>query len=476
MKQLAAFLGLLARPAMFLWTLFCLGVVGFLLVAMKDPDFPVAEVDTVFAAAFMLPAAAGLLCGLSLQELQHSSFVWHLPGSRRKLALGFTATGTVFTLVAIVLPNLESVHPAPSLLVLGIAAFFLGSNAIDPTLPGLWIALIGIALFVLFDSAPIGAYWEMYPVIALSMGMAWIAISVVHKFRSRTFRRLQFIPVGELPGAFASRHAERTAREKLANRPAAKRVWTRTEMGSDHRNWTRAAFYEISGVHGLRDLLKILSPTVWILLILVIDVAFSIGDRGWFETLAIALHHGLFMPPTHVESIPYHLVAVWVAVPALGLTLSAPMALDPARHYPLSRHDLSRVTHRFLLGYAIRYLLFITVAVMPIGIVGAWLSGTRVELDYVPLCLRAALVTMILLPIPQWIRLQSSGPSRGMDQPTQVIVATLFVVVVAIWSTVSPRILTDPVQELVFLAVLFLGAHLILRNALDRRFRSSDLV
>jgi hypothetical protein len=481
MKHLQAFLLLAARPAVFVWGALGAVLVWVLTYAVGDPDFPLAPGDGVFAAAFGYPLMAGVLAGLMVQELQHCWFSWTLPGGRWKSALGFTAGGLLFTLLVDLLLSSSGTGHGPAVLVaVGISAYCLGGALVVPRARGVTFAGVSLVLAVWLFSATIGGFCATHQGVAVGFGAAITTLCLGYRFGSGTARRMPFLPAAELAGSFTAEHLARNERDKRVRRgPRRRRRW-HEPLGSAPPGWLRAGLYESFGAIRPRDLLKLLLPLTWPASLVVLHTAAMRERVGWLAALAETTYRILFMPPDLPvlagDKTPYEITPIFIAAAGLVLFVQLPRVFDSLRPYPLSRSDLARLTYRLYAVLALAFFLVVTVGLLLVGLAAGWWAGVELRLGFVPLFLRAALVTVLLLPIPQWILLRTRPRPPQNAFAGLVVGFVAFVAGVTFWSIRAASLPLGATTELLLLLALAASSQALFRRKVREHFATADLV
>jgi hypothetical protein len=176
------------------------------------------------------------------------------------------------------------------------------------------------------------------------------------------------------------------------------------------------------------------------------------------------------------EKAPYDLTTLFVGAAGLILFLRKPKIFDSRGFYPLARREVARATYWFSAVISLIYLTLASVILFLVGLAAGWGAGIELRLGFVPLFLRAALVTVILLPIPQWIGLRMGGRPVQNAFAGLLVGVLAFVAVVTFVSLVLAALALAPVTELLALLALVVLSQTLFRRKVDEYFGTADLV
>lgn len=483
MSFLRPFLLLVGRGATLWLGLIVLACVSILLAGLSNPEQPPYQwVDTNLLAAVVFPAAWGLLAGLLIQELQHMSFAWPLPGVRWKLLAALLATGLPVILLTSTLVALQATSvPFVALLALGLAGLGLGCVAIDPRSG--WATLLTLSLLTGFAarSRYLADIVSEHPAATTAICLLLATVTFQRLFGTTTFRRKPFIPTAPLPGMYSFDRMLTHERGKLARRPPADSSWKHGYLGKDLWKWVAAAFHESTGSLGWRTVTKVASGTWPLWLLLVAHAWTEKGGMGFPRAFALTLYQEIMEPPgvPHLgEDSHEMLVTLFLAAAGAAFTFWTPVALRSSLLYPLSRRALGRVTAR---GRWLHSTLFLVVAgcfFLLVGQVAGTFAGYPVRMDYVPFFVWPLLATVALMPLAEWGALRALGGSaRRSEGEFAVYIGGLvaFVAMVAAWTFLAPRLLGGPTLTLIVTICLLLASHLAFGRRMERYFATADL-
>ncbi len=480
-RHLRAFFYATGRPAVAVGLGFCLLVSWAVITAMTRGDLGV-HASAGFLYTFVLSALAGLLASPVLQELQHCTFTWPLPGVGRKLGLGFFVAGAATTLVVVGLSWQWTEMSPVVLLAVGLAAYCLGSLIYDPLSSAVSAASAAIGMAILVFSAAAAELAAAHAVSTSVLALAAASLCRWRFFGRRTFRLKPFQPTKAM--VTSPDQAQRYEREKRLARKPAGRPWQQPYLGTGARKWTWAGLYEHWGDLGWADILG--AQRFWpaVLLVIGLDAALDRGGRGYLEALANVFYHAFFRPPDQPsfgdENDPHLMVVLVISIMGAFLAFAKPAATEEARSYPLSRADRGRLS---FLGNLVTSALFL-------GVVGTssflfaqavgWAAGLPLRLDFVPHFARALLATLIAMPAVFWIRLRTRS---FQDRPAgeRGIVTTVWLIALWIWVGVwcfiiAPLVLALPAVELPVTAFLILLSQAIYGRSLRWHFATADLI
>lgn len=453
---------LLLRPVMVLWGLYLMGLLTVVDRAlMARPDL----------LAYVLALGAGLLAGQAVQELQHTTLAWMLPGLRRRLLLEMLATGAMVSLVAAlwgrVLGAALGLGPLVALAFLG---FGLGSVLIDPRARRAswlsWLAAVGVGAWVW--SGP-------RPALVVLAAAAGAGLCFHRAFARRTFRTRPFLPTVAMLSSLYPDNQKRYAREKLARRRR-ERTWREPRHPGGLRGRLAAAFLEGGGPGALGWWGAALGNAFgWPLLLLGMSlvVAFKNGEG---VTAGLEAYVREVSGATPV-------LAFWIGLCGLNLLWNRPPLLTAAHLHPLSRRQRATTNQAGgALGLAAWTLLagagFFTTALAACLATGATGPGLHGLSLLEPLALAA-----VFLPLVQWLRLVRDADlaaRRGaISHPvTQTILGASFLLVLNLlyaawrkgWGSEAG------LAAAVALAAALVLSQVLFGRAVRRHYRWRDLV
>ncbi len=440
-----------------------------------------AHADTSFLYTLVLPGLAGLVSAQILQELQHCSFTWPLPGVRGKTAFGFFIAGATVALIVVAFNAPSSASGPTVLLAVGFVAYCLGSLIFDPLSAAVSAASLAVGLVILTFSATAAELSSAHPVILGTVVVpAMAGVCLWRLFSRRTFRRKPFRPTK--PMAISPVQAQRYEREKRLARKPAGRPWRHGYLGTGAGPWTRAGLYEHWGDLDWADVLR--AQRFWpaLLLVLGLDAVSDGGDRGYLDALANTLYHAFFRPPDQpsfgAKPDPHLMVALVISFIGAAVAFSKPAVVEEARPYPLSRADRSRLA---LLANAVTILLYVLGVGLGAFILAqgaGWAAGLPLRTDFVPFFLRAVLGTALVMPAVFWIRLRTRS-FQNRPPGERGVVTLVWLIAMWIWITawcfVIPMLLTRPATELLVTAALIGVSQWLYRQNLRRHFETADL-
>lgn len=476
MRHLRAFFLLAGRPAMGCATLL-IGLVVVMGVTVLAPP------GQAFLLAFALPAMAGMLAGQLVQELQHGSFAWPLPGVRWKTALGFLLTGAAVTLLTLGLSWLRGDTSPLVFFAVGLSAYGLGSLLFDPLSP--WVSAVtsGVGLSILIFSAGWAELAVSHPLITIALvAPAMVGVSLWRTFGRTTFRRKPFHPTLGVVSAFDPEIIKRYEREKLMAAKPGRRSWRAGYLGTGSREWIRASWYETWG-DGQRAARMFTRAWPVLLLIVAAHAWRDEGGETYLVAFAKTFYHAFFRPPDEPSfgehPDPHLLVTLTVSFFGALLAFEVPAAVASDRGYPLSRRDRCRIVFWGQLANLALYALAVGLGLFLIVQTVGWVVGYGLRLDSLPYYLRSLLATLVLMPMISFERLRArSFESR---EPGKRAIAfhsgTLMVIsVVGLWSFMVTVVSPPVVVELGVMAALLAQSLRFHRRRLEEHFATADLV
>ncbi len=480
-RHLHAFFVAAARPVV------AFGIVSSLLmtwalIATVNRGLFGTPAELAFLYAFVYPALAGITAAQVVGESQHCSFTWMLPGVRGKTAFGFFVAGVAVTLIVVGL-NAQRAEANPALLLaVGLAAYCLGSLIWDPLSTAVSTVSFAIGLAILVFSAVAEGLATAHPIItAVLVTPATAGFCAWRLFSRRTFRRKPFRPTQRM--ATSPDDVQRYKHEmRLARKPAG-RPWRLGYLGTGSGRWLRAGLYEHWGDIGWSDVLG--AQRVWPALLLVIggDAAIDRAGGGYLERLANVCYYSFFRPPDQPsfgdKPDPHFMVMLVISFIGAAVAFNKPAAVEAGRLYPLSRADRSHLAFLGNLATTALYLLMVGLGSLLLAQSAGWAVGMPLRLDFVPMFLRALLVTVIVMPTVFWIRLRTRS-FKDLPAGGRAIVTLAWLIAMWIWVValcyVLPLILPSPAVELSVLTAMILLSQTIYRHHLKRHFATADLV
>ena len=477
---LRAFFRIAGRPAMVLWVPLLFGCAAMVLLALRDPRLlPRLVPHAGILALLAYPSVAGFLAGQVIQELQHCTFAWTLPGVRGKTLLGFVAGGAVTTALVFLAASGSS-DVALSGLAVGFGGYCLGSLWIDPLSRA--ASLISPALLVVTAvfSEDLAELCAHRPLAVFVLAAAVAGACLWRVFGVATFRRKPFRPTLAVVGALSFGQARRYERERLAWRKPAQGTWTSDYLGTDLGRWLGALFrVRGDGKWRGKTLLNSLLPLA---AVIGLHARLEAGEGGFLGAFLTAIHQTILMPP-HLPAVgekdpPYAMVALILAGVGAAVAYQLPVAPRGRLHYPLSRPDRARLAWWGSGLRAASTLGSHALVLFGVAMAAGWWASLDLRLDYVPLLARAVAATWILLPWVDVVRLRvGEWPSDSAD--TKVGLAVGYVLVIGIvwaWSFGVPRMSASPAVEIAATAALLGVSQAAYRWHLERFFATADLV
>ncbi len=485
-KSLQAFFLIMGRASVFWLGALGVFILSLLVTGLAEPDRTFIEhyADSVFVAAFAFPAGAGLLAGAVIQEFQHTTFATFLPAIRFRLATGFMVTGLLVSLVVVgLIATISSTpHDLAVLFAVGVGAYCLGGILIDPLSGWMTSLNVTLVLAVILSSHQLDliAGEHPWPTFMMSIGVA--AFSVSRLFARATFRRKPFRVTAPLPGRFSLEKTHQYRRHKMIQGGPVKSGWLTGYLGQNMWLWTRAAIHETYGAHVLKTFLKAVARA-WPLVPLFLIYAWEDkGEMRFSEALAKSLNDALFRSPFQPQfgehGGPYPMVMIVIAVAGILTALLSPVALGGALSYPLSRFQRATVQFRGGLADTAILLLIASPCLLAIGHLAGWFVGYEIRFDFMPFFLRVLLLTLVLMPLGYWgrVQLQEATWRKTENKLVGLILGICgFVVLVGFLTLVVTQLFTSPIMELGVLSIAVLVSRMIYWRSLVSFYTTADL-
>lgn len=485
MNAMRPFFLLVGRASVFWLSAIGAAALSITVAGLTRPEaFPALRFDAVVLSAFVFPLAAGLLAGALVQELQHTTFAIALPDVRRRVATGFLLCGAVVALAVVGAIALTGAAPGslPVLLAFALGAFGLGGILNDPL--SRWVTAVNVVvvLAVVAASVELSRVVERHPwataVTALGVG----AIGVARLFARGTFRRKPFRASKPLPGRFSLEKSDAVERRKMIEQGPRRSRWRGGMLGDDPWRWVRAALHEVRPVRGWKGMATRIGRAWGIGVIVLLSAWADKGDMGPGEALARSLHDALLrsphVPPFGERGGPYLMVVLVIATVGVLVPLIAPIALRDEFVYPLSRRQRARVAFRAGLVDVGFFVGILAPVLFALGSLTGRAVGIGIRFDFMPLFLRALLVTVVLMPLVHRGRIRLRAATRRKDENTQVwtvfgIIG--FVTVVTVATFLSAALFPRPATELAVLVVALVVSQVLYRRMLNVHYRTADL-
>jgi hypothetical protein len=484
LTYLAPFFLLLGRPAVFWIGLATLAASSLLVTGLSQPDeLWVSYVNGALLAAFGFPAAAGWLAGFVVQEFQHSSFAWSLPGVRRRLAAGYLTTGLALSAVVTFFTS-QAASAQNHFMVLGalaMAGYCAGGVLLDPFRRSLTALNAVLVVGFVYTSKSLADAANRYPLGALLVAITLGALAASRLFSRETFRKKPFTPMSPLPGSYYLKRSADYERAQQAGNTTRGSNWRQGYLGAHPWRWARAAALEGYGALTWRSALGRIRG-FWILgLLFGLHAWRDKGALGFWESLGRTIYETVLHSPHaprfgEIGADP--LVPMLIGAVGATLALWSPAGLKTSLLYPLSRSDRARVTFRAGLVDATTLFLAVGGGLLLLGQTAGWLTGHSVRLDFMPFFLRGLLGTVALMPLALGasLRIRTSGGRSSSDALVWMVLGLIgFVVAVVTWSYHFPDFGSPAIEITTSLALVATG-QLAYRRWLRRFFAGGDLV
>jgi len=435
-------------------------------------------------AILLVSGVFGFVAGQVVQELQHTSFFFQLPG-RCRPALALAALGVVVAILFGALGWWGGPGQAAFAAVVAAVGFPMGAALVDPISRR---RTLGNAI-VFFGLVALGATtrdpFRVSPLATAALGAAAVAVTslgAVRLFSTDVLRAKPFVPTFVVTRALSARHVRDYAREKLAHRAPdpAPRPALRGVRRGDRVCWGAALRYEAFGTRrfGLPGLV-VLIP---LLAVPFVGFGFWEADSGAekIECLGILLYAGIFEDPVFRgwhEPAPRPsggILPLMIGIALSTVCLERPLQLRPGVVYPLSRARRATVHFREQARVPGALLAGMTGIFLGVGVVAAWQTDVVVRVDPLPRIVRVALVAYLLLPLLHAYRLRHD-PAGGTRPAVHFAVNLAFVVAVVVLTA-----LLDLADVAALLEIPVLAALVVLSRAgygrwLRRFFARADL-
>jgi len=485
MNVFQAFFPLIGRASVIWLSILGMTVVTIIVsgLAQEDGNFA-AYVDATFAAAFLFPASAGWIAGAVIRELQHTTFAMFLPSIRFRLAIGYITAGLLVSVLIVGL--IAAMNPLQYklfvLLAIGLGGYSLSSIMVDST--SNWVAALMVVLIlaVVTNSGELQRLTNEYSWLttALMLGVGFASVSRL--FSRSTFRKNPFKPISPLPGRFAfEKSRQNQQRLKIKGGPV-EAAWKSDYLGNDPWRWVRAAIHETYGANFVKALSKSIAKAWGLGLLILVSAWLDKGEMRFTEALAWSINDALlrspFQPQFGEHGGPYPLVIIVIAAIGAVTALFSPVALNDSMYYPLSRIQRALVQFRGGLVDAAIFLFIITPCLLIIGYLTGWSVGFEIRFDFMPFFLRVLLLTLVLMPMAYWGRLQLQEATwrKAENNMVAVIIGIVgFVILVSLLTALSGAIFDSPGIEVAVLITAILTSRLIYWRSLLNFYTTADL-
>jgi hypothetical protein len=479
----------MSRPAVFWLGLMGVVLLGFLLVALNQPDVPPAPyVNVAFLAAFGFPALAGWLAGMTIQELQHATFTWPLPRVRGRLAAGFLLAGTgVAAFVGLFAAQATSAQaPAAFYPLLGLAGYCVGSVLIDPLRT--WVSPVAfvVVLGVGGGSQRLSDVAAAHPLTGSALLLGVALLTFARLFTRSTFRRKPFRPTSPFPGAYTLEHGVEYQRALQARARRTPRRWRKKYLGPGTWAWTRAATYENYGPLTWKKAARGLNSIAAMLAMFALYAWSNMNDLAFGDAFAKTVHEAVMHSPyvprfgDIADSGGANVFIIFLVATLGGTVALRPRpSLTDGLSFPLSRRRRAAVV--FYAGLIdVAAFFFITATILSvIGLAAGRFAGYEARFDYLPSFLLPLIGTVIAMPVAQLGGLhlgRSVRRRRGNGYGLLIVESIAFVVLVLAWSMLAPWLFVSLATRLGVSIALFVASLALLRYRLNAFFASEDLV
>lgn len=439
--------------------------------------------DAVFLTVVILSVYSGWIIGSCVLELQQSTFMFLLPGGSYRLLPGFLLFGAGMVLGATLLVNAASPAPQDSALLFafGLASFVTGASIRDP-LSG-FLTGLGIVLFLLLivTSGYQAQLAREHPAFLLLLSAALIATGLYRLF-SRHVTRIRSVNKGRPVLNFSSAELVRASRERQLDYGPKRSKWRHAYLGGETRGWLKAAWHETYGGQRTRTLLKSITASWGLFLILLIEAGKHRDQLGLWKSFCWVVHDGLMRAPhpllTGERSGAFVMVAAVIIIGGSSMALWRPVSLSEGLFHPLSRRQRADVF--FNGGYLDLAILVLGVAPLLylLGQGAGVVAGVTPQFDYLPFFFRVILVTLILMPFAYWGGLKLRSTAGQGDRYSMVGIAlgmSVFSVSAMLLVFLSNFLFPSPWIELVVLLFVLLFSRMLLRARLRIHFQTADL-
>lgn len=484
MNRLKPLFLLVQRPLTLFGAILWMIIAAFLAGNLVKPGgVPDMALDAAFLTVLVLSGYSGMVIGAGIAELQQSSFAFTLPGVQVRHLPGFLFFGGVSVLAAVALVVGNSPYPQNGFLlfVVGMGAYCLGASFRDPESPcmtGLAVALMMVLISTTSTLAQFAAA-QPWTVAAVS---AMVAASGIHRrFSKKVFRSLPLGKGGRVL-AFSVEQVQQTAKNRRLSYGPKNTRWSPAYLGAEPRGWLRAAWYESYGGFRFRSVVRAIGHSWGLFLVLLLEAQFGPQDVGFWKSLCWSVHDAILRSPHSPEfgekGGPFVLVALAILLAGASMAVFHPVALNERLIYPLSRKHKSDVMFNgSTLDMAI-LLLIVAPGLLLLGHALGWVMGFESRFDYMPFYFRVILITLVLLPLAYWGKLQVQTAAWRKDPYSMVGVSMgmlVFVLAGSLLVYLSSHAFESGVIELLVLVAGILISRSIYRRFLTTHYRTADL-
>ena len=484
MKSMQPFFLLVQRPMVLFaaigWMIAATFLIGQLVKQGGDPDM---FMDASFLTVVLLSVFSGWVVGSSVLELQQSSFACVLPALQARLLPGFLlfAAGVVLAAVSLTIAASPSPPDGYLLFAFGMGAYATGASIRDPLSGGLTGLGIGLFLVLIATSGTQAQLAAEQPLLLFLLSAGLVTLGIYRLF-GRNAVRSRSVERGRPVLSFSVAKLSRAQRKRDLVYGPKKSRWRRGYLGARTENWFRAAWYETYGGHRSRVLLRSITASWGLVLILLMEAWKTSAQFGLWKSLCWVLHDGLMRAPhpplagEHAGS--FIMIAALIVVGGATVALWRPVSLFGNLLYPLSRRQKATVLFAGNFMDMAIMLLVIAPVMFVLGHISGLLAGVQPRFDYMPFFLRAMFITLILMPFAYWGGLQLRSAAWRNDPYSMVGISfgmAVFAVVAMVPIVIAGYVFQSPATELVILLALLGFSRLLYHNVLNRHYRSADL-
>jgi len=489
MRSPAPFYELIGRPAVFLLGFVLFICLGIMVLGLSDPDdLPATYVNAALLSAVGFPMLAGWLFGFVIQELQHTSFAWPLPGVRERLLSGFLISGLCLA-AFIALLAVQATSAQSGWLfytVAGFGGYCIGGVLLDPLRSSFSSLPIVAVLGGIAASQRLADLAAAYPTAALVAALAPAPFALYRLFARSTLQRKPFAPTSPFPGVYMlEKSAEYRRAQRRSERPGAIR-WKAGYLGTGTWRWACAAAYEIYGQFTWKGVVRMLNGSVALVVFFALSAWADMGDQSYWQSLARTIHYSVLQSP-HAAPAGGHegadspAIMVVFLIASLGASLSmlSQSALVWSLPYPVSRRRRAAVVHRSRLIDCALFTAGITLLLSIVGILAGWFAGYEPRFDYLPFFAIPLAGTLIVMPLAQLGGLhlaRSVARHEGYTLFPMIIGYAVITAAVVIWTVVTRGLFASPAVGLGISLLLFVAFQAAFRHALGSYFATQDLV
>lgn len=158
--------------------------------------------------------------------------------------------------------------------------------------------------------------------------------------------------------------------------------------------------------------------------------------------------------------------------------LYSSVTLSGTLSYPLSRFQRAAVQFRGGLVDSAIFLLIASPCLLALGHFAGWYVGYEIRFDFMPLFFRVLMLTLVLMPMGYWgrVQLQEATWRKSQDMLVGLIIGVCgFVIMVSFLTLIFTQLFTSALVELGVLTIALLVSRMLYWRSLVSFYATADL-